>query len=115
MNKATAKLFYIKLGFKFIELPSFNKTESELETDLDKWLYILKHMNTFTKTPVSFQRGVYFKFFQEAELIKMSKEERAIYDSNWKCFNDYENSIEYTALKAAIKAELKISRSIAQN
>ncbi|ALL05299.1 hypothetical protein AQ505_07215 [Pedobacter sp. PACM 27299] len=57
MNKDTAKLFYNKLGFKFIELPCFNKTEAELETDLDKWLYILKNMGKLTQVPVGIAKG----------------------------------------------------------
>ncbi|MCX2450313.1 PD-(D/E)XK nuclease family transposase [Pedobacter sp. PLR] len=42
INKVSGKLFYPRLGFKFLELPGFNKKEEELETDLDKWLYTLK-------------------------------------------------------------------------
>lgn len=114
MNRDSGKLFYVKLGFKFIELPCFNKIESELETDSDKWLYILKNMSKFTEIPVSFQKGVYFKFFQEAELIKMSKTERDIYDSNWKSFNDYENTIEYAELKGELKNNLFIAKKLKQ-
>jgi len=32
--------FYRKLKFVYIELPKFTKTEEELETHFDKWLYI---------------------------------------------------------------------------
>lgn len=107
MNKDTAKVFYIKLGFKFIELPCFNKTEAELETDLDKWLYILKNMGKLTQVPASLRKGVYFKFFQEAELIKMSKIEREIYDSNWKSYNDYLNTIDFAEMKGRKKGMAK--------
>ena len=102
MNKQTGKLFYIKLGFKFIELPCFNKKEEELETDLDKWLYIIKNMGKLTQLPVSFQEGVFFRVFQQAELNRMSKAERQIYNSNWKAYNDYENTIAYAAFKKSI-------------
>lgn len=82
-------------------------TEAELETDLDKWLYILKNIGKLTQVPVSLRKGVYFKFFQEAELIKMSKIEWEIYDSNWKSYNDYLNTIDFAAMEARKKGMAK--------
>ncbi|WP_197286277.1 Rpn family recombination-promoting nuclease/putative transposase [Pedobacter sp. PACM 27299] len=114
MNKQTGKLFYIKLGFKSIELPCFNKKEEELDTDLDKWLYIIKNMGKLTQLPVSFQEGVFFRVFQQAELNKMSKAEREIYNSNWKAYNDYENTIEYAAFTGAIKKSISIAKNMIQ-
>ncbi|WP_316821337.1 Rpn family recombination-promoting nuclease/putative transposase [Pedobacter gandavensis] len=105
MNKNTGKVFFERMGYKFIELPGFNKKEEELQTDLDKWLYILKHMSKLTQLPVSFQEGVFFEIFQLAELNKMSEIELEIYESNLKSYTDYENSITYAKMEA--KAEGK--------
>lgn len=39
------------LDFNFIELPKFNKTESELDTLIDKWVYFIKNAETLTVVP----------------------------------------------------------------
>ena len=39
------------IGFYFIELINFNKKESELENDLDRWLYYLKNMHKLDGPP----------------------------------------------------------------
>ena len=32
-------VFYDKLGFRFLQMPFFNETESELETHYDMWCF----------------------------------------------------------------------------
>lgn len=64
-------------------------------------------MGKLTQVPASLRKGVYFKFFQEAELIKMSKTEREIYDSNWKSYNDYLNTIDFAALEGRKKGRIE--------
>ena len=39
------------LDFNFIELPKFNKTELELDTLIDKWVYFIKNAETLTVVP----------------------------------------------------------------
>ncbi len=107
INKINGQLFSPKLGFKFIELPSFNKTAEELETDLDKWLYTLKNMSTLTQVPASLQQGVFFRFFEQAELNRLSKEDLAIYVTNWKNHSDYINSIAFSRVEGIAEGEMK--------
>lgn len=40
MDRDTKEIFYKKLGYKFIELVLFTKEAEELETDLEKWVYM---------------------------------------------------------------------------
>ncbi|MBL0266391.1 MAG: PD-(D/E)XK nuclease family transposase [Leptospiraceae bacterium] len=42
------EVFYDKLTFLFIEMPRLTKTENELKTHFDKWLYFLKNLEDFT-------------------------------------------------------------------
>ena len=46
LETKTLKRMTDKLEFVFVEVAKFNKREDELETDLDKWLYLLKNMTT---------------------------------------------------------------------
>ena len=99
-NTVTGEIFYDKLGYKFLELPNFVKIETELETDLDRWFYILKHMSHLDKMPAVFNKRVFQKLFNIAEISNLTTEEKAMYDSNLKAKWDYENSIAYAEEKA---------------
>ena len=50
-DTVTGEVFYSKLAYKFIEFPNFVKTEAELVTEMDKWLFLLKHLSTLKKIP----------------------------------------------------------------
>ena len=48
-DRDTGKLFSNKFRQIFIELPNFNKEEDECENDFERWIYILKHMDTLDR------------------------------------------------------------------
>lgn len=75
-NRDTGKIFYNKLGFTYIELSKFVKTETELETDLDRWLHVLKNMSRWDKIPVYLRKPIFEKLFSIAEYTNLTKEEK---------------------------------------
>ena len=113
-NTDTGEIFYNKLGYKFLELPKFVKTEAELETDLDRWFYLLKHMSHLDKVPSVLNKRVFQKIFKIAEVSNLTKEEKAMYDSNLKAKWDYENSIAFAEEKAEERGEHKKALDIAR-
>lgn len=100
-NSYTGEIFYDKLNYKFLELPKFVKTEAELETDLDRWLFLLKNMSTLESHPIDLDMGIFQKVFRIAEISNLTKEEKDMYDSNLKAQWDYDNSIAYAKERAA--------------
>ena len=50
-DKETHELFIDKMRFIFLELPSFLKEEDECETDFERWIYVLKNMETLKRMP----------------------------------------------------------------
>ena len=46
MDTHTKEVFYDKLTYIYLEMPKFRKTEQELVTDFDKWLYAIKNLAT---------------------------------------------------------------------
>lgn len=76
----TGEGFYNKLGYIFIEIPKFNKTEIQLTTDLDRWLYILKNMRSLKKISVYLNKRIFQKLFTIAEVSNLSKEEYMKYE-----------------------------------
>ena len=53
LETKTLKRMTDKLEFVFVEVAKFSKREDELETDLDKWLYLLKNMSTLLERPAA--------------------------------------------------------------
>jgi len=100
MNRRTGKIFYNKLGYKFIELPKFVRSEAECETDLEKWLYVLKHMHRLDKIPLLFSKPVFTRLFKIAEVSKLNKEEKHMYDVSLKYKWDQENMTRFAVEKA---------------
>ena len=80
-NRDTGEVFYEELGFFYIELINFVKTETDLGTDLDRWLYVLKHMSKLEKLPVFLRKPVFQKLFEVAEYSNLTKEEQVMYDA----------------------------------
>lgn len=107
MNKDTGKLFYDRLGFKFLELSNFDKEVHELVSDLDKWFYILKNMSRLEKIPLYLNQGIFKKLFKIAEVSKLTEEQRKLYESNLKAKWDYENSIAFASKEARTEGEEK--------
>jgi predicted transposase/invertase (TIGR01784 family) len=68
-DQDTSKQFYDKIRFVFIELLKFTKSENELVTGLDKWLFTLKNMSQLAEIPASFTEEIFIDFFKTAEIL----------------------------------------------
>lgn len=94
-NRDTGEVFYDDLGFIYLELRNFAKEESELETDLDGWLYVLKNMSKLNKIPLYLRKPIFEKLFNIAEYSKLTKEEKEMYDASLKRKWDTAGALEY--------------------
>ncbi|WP_370584516.1 PD-(D/E)XK nuclease family transposase [Parapedobacter sp. ISTM3] len=77
-ERETGKVFYDGLGYIFIELVNFVKTEDEAETDLERWLYVLKNMSSMDKVSIYTRKPIFEKLFNVAEYANLTKEETAV-------------------------------------
>lgn len=102
-DRNSGKVFYEDLGFIYLELVNFTKEESELQTDLEGWLYVLKNMSKMEKLSVYLRKPIFEQLFSIAEYTKLSKEERAMYNVSLKRKWDAE-SIRQTALLEKVRA-----------
>lgn len=91
----TMNIFYDKLGFVFIEMPKFSKTETELVSELDNWLFLLKNLSKLDKIPTFLRKPVFSKLFNIAEVSNLNQEEKMAYDTSLKEKWDYYNSLDY--------------------
>jgi len=68
IDRNTLKVFYDKLTYIYLEMPKFRKTEEELKTHFDKWLYVLRNLEDLTKRPAKLQEKIFAKLFEQAEI-----------------------------------------------
>ena len=98
LDKKTHKVFNDKLSFKYVEISKFDKTEDELVTLYDKWLYVLKNLSRLDKRPAALKEKIFSKLFGEAEIAKFTPTELKEYEDSLKAYRDVKNSID-TALE----------------
>lgn len=99
VNRYTGKIFYDKLSFIFIELLNFVKEADELDTELDKWLYVLKHLTEFEQLPAYLSSPEFDQLFNLAKYANLTKEERAMYNASLKYKWDNKNVRDYEVSK----------------
>jgi predicted transposase/invertase (TIGR01784 family) len=118
VNTGTGEIFHNRLGFKFLELPKFDKKEDELENELDKWVYMLKHMHNLGKIPKYLDKRIFQKIFNVAEMGKLSPEQRFLYESDLQKQSDYQcvlaDMVEIGVKTGIEQGELNLSLKIAR-
>ena len=88
-----------KLKFVFVEVAKFDKSEDELTTDLDKWLYMLKDLSRLLDRPAALRDKIFKRFFDAAEFASLDDEDKKKYISNMQTARDTYNQIEYAKKK----------------
>ena len=97
-DTTTHKVFYEKLDFIFVEISKFQKSEDELETFYDKWLYVLKNLSVLTNRPKALRDKVFDRLFEEAEIARFTPRELREYEDSCKAYRNLKNSLD-TALR----------------
>ena len=88
MDTHTKEVFYDKLTYIYLEMPKFRKTELELVTDFDKWLYAIKNLATLMERPAALQDAIFQRFFEQAEIAKFNSNDLRSYRESQKDFWD---------------------------
>ena len=101
VDKHTGKVFNNKFRQIYIELPRFVKTEQECENFFECWIYNLVNMDKLERISFKDQKAIFGRLEQLVSQANLSKEEREQYETEWKIYNDYFNTIESAEKKAA--------------
>lgn len=91
----TGKTMTDKLKFVFIEVAKFDKKEDELDSDLDKWLYILKNLSMLLERPAALRDKIFKRIFDVAEIAGLNNIDRINYIKAMTTARDTFNQIEY--------------------
>ena len=88
------QVFYDKLTFIYLALPNFTKTEDELDTLQDKWLFLFRHLHRLQEQPKKLQERIFNSLFKQANITRFKPEERIAYESSLKYYRDLTNVID---------------------
>lgn len=94
MDVKTKKVFYDKLTYIYLEMPKFTKTEDELETLFDKWLYAMRHLDTLYERPLKLQEAVFTRLFEQAEIAKFNQKELINYEESLRNYRDWYSTMK---------------------
>ena len=88
------EVFYDKLTYIYLEIPNFHKTETELTSRLDQWLYFIKHVEEQEAIPLLFRDEIFTQAFETAALSQMDDDEWMQYEASLKQYRDAINTVE---------------------
>ena len=94
-ERETGELMTDNLHFVFIEVGAFDRKEEELESVMDKWMFVLKNMARLLDRPKALQERIFRKLFEAAQIAAMPHEEQVLYRDNMMTENDYRNCIDF--------------------
>ena len=98
-DRSTGKIFSDKLRQIFIALPVFDKDEEQCDTDFERWIYVLKNMETLERMPFKARKAVFEKLEEIADVGALSKHDREVYDNSLKVYRDYLVTMEAAKLE----------------
>ena len=85
---STGKLFTDRMRMIFIQIPLMTKGEEECENDFERWIYVLKNMETLTRMPFAAQKAIFDRLGSIAEIEAMDEPERSMYDESLRVYRD---------------------------
>ena len=106
----TGKIMTDKLKFVFVEVEKFNKSEDELTTDFDKWLFILKNLSKLLERPAALRDKIFSRLFDVAEYASLDNIDKQNYVKAMTTARDTHNQIEY-AKKTSLEEGLAKGRA----
>ena len=95
-----------------MQLPLFEKKAEECEDNFDRWIYVLKHMETFKRLPWAAQNSVFQRLAEIADISSLSREERQKYDVALRKYRDTLGVLEGAQLRGATSKGIEIARNM---
>ncbi len=78
----TGNCYLEEIRYYFIELPKFTRTEAELESLIEKWVYFIKHASDSETIPEKLNEPTFRKAFDLANRAGMTTKELEAYEAS---------------------------------
>lgn len=115
MEVDTKEVFYDKLTYLYVEIPKFDKTEDQLVTMYDKWMYVLRNLSSLMSRPAALQERVFTRLFEQAEIAKFNPQEAKLYEDSVNAYRDIVNAIKTAEKTKFAEGKAEIIRAMLQN
>ena len=111
--------FTDKLRFIYLNLTFFTKEPDDCVTDFEKWIYVLKHMETLERIPFETQKKIFKRLEDVADISSLKKEDMEKYEESQNMVDNY-NLGMYSAWltgneKGKLEGELNANLATARN
>jgi len=93
VRERTKTVYSEKLKFVFVELPKFKKTEKEIETNFDKWLFLLRNLYKLENRPASVHGKIFDTLFELAEIKQLTKSDMEKYKKSVLEYRDVRDAV----------------------
>ncbi|MBQ2215836.1 MAG: Rpn family recombination-promoting nuclease/putative transposase [Prevotella sp.] len=119
LDMRTKEVFSDKIRLIYLQLPYFNKEADECENDFERWIYVLKNMETINRLPWTAKSAVFKRLEEIAEVRALTKEEQMQYDHALKVYRDnyntFQGAIEEGMKEGREKGRADKTKEVAQN
>ena len=96
-------------------LPVFVKEEGDCENDFERWIFVLRNMNTFERMPFMAKNAVFKKLAEISDIRSLSKKEMDKYEYSLRVMRDTYATYQYAAKNGWKKGMAEgIEKGIAQ-
>lgn len=83
--------------------------------DFERWIYVLKNMDTLDRLPFKARKAVFAKLEQIVDIAALSKEERMRYDESIKVYRDHLATIAYAKTEGRAEGRAEAMLDTARN
>ena len=119
LKNQNGHVFYDKLTYIYLEMPNFVKSEAELSTRLDKWLYFIKNLEDFQSIPSIFTDEVFAQAFEKAKLANLGQVERDTYENSLKVYRDLKGIIDTAfdegRVEGRLEGKIEVAKALKEN
>ncbi len=114
MDMCSGRLFSDKIRLIYLQLPLFTKEVDECCNDFERWIYVLKHMETLNRLPFAAKSAVFKRLAEITDIASLSKQERMMYDESLRKFRDTIVVMEGARLSGVEQGRAEEQRRIAR-
>ncbi|GHV62263.1 hypothetical protein FACS1894195_4000 [Bacteroidia bacterium] len=107
LRRRTKTLYSNKLNFVFVELPKFTKGINELETNIDKWLFSLRHLSQLDARPPEIQGKIFEKLYNTAQTKQLTSLEMETYRKSILEYYDIQDCMSCARHEGELRGEEK--------
>lgn len=114
MDMCSCRLFSDKIRLIYLQLPLFTKEVDECCNDFERWIYVLKNMETLDRLPFAAKSAVFKRLAEITDIASLSKQERMMYDESLRKFRDTIVVMEGARLSGVEQGRAEEQRRIAR-